>query len=74
VHIEPTLHEGFGLDAIARLDAAVASRNHLPRPARHPEQIPQPPAPPANPSGGTRRHGWRWWGSHAHPTSHRRED
>ena len=66
-------NEGLGLDTIARVDAAVNSRNHLPRPARHPEQIPQPPAPPANPSGRARRNGWRWWGSNAHSTSRREE-
>ena len=74
VHIEPTLHEDLDLDTIASVDASVSSRNHLPRPARHPEQIPQPPAPPSNPSGRTQRHGWRWWGSNAHAASHRREE
>ena len=63
VHIEPTLHEDLDLETIARVDAAVASRNHLPRPARPPEQIPQPPPPQASPSGPTHRRGWRWWGS-----------
>jgi hypothetical protein len=63
VHIEPTMHEGLDLDTIARVDAAVASRGHLPRPARGPEQIPRPPAPPADAPARTQRRGWRWWGS-----------
>ena len=63
VHIEPTLHEDLDLETIARVDAAVASRNHLPRTARPPEQIPQPSPPPPSPSGQTHRRGWRWWGS-----------
>ena len=74
IHIEPTLHEGLGLDTIDRVDAAVASRNHLPRPARHPDHIPQPPASPANPSGRSKRRGWRWWGSHAQAEPRRRDE
>jgi predicted Zn-dependent peptidase len=74
VHIEPTMHEGFEVDTVARVDAAVAPRNHLPRPARSPEQIPQPPAPPANPSGRSRRRPWRWAGSNANASAHRREE
>jgi hypothetical protein len=59
VHIEPTLHEDLDLESIARVDAAVAPKNHLPRPARPPEQIPERPSPPSR----THRRRWRWWGS-----------
>lgn len=69
VYIEPTMHEDLDLETIARVDAAVASRNHLPRPARPPEQIPQRPPPPASPAGRTRRRGWRWWGSNGDAAS-----
>ncbi|WP_137844240.1 insulinase family protein [Microbacterium sp. 2FI] len=63
VHIEPTLHEDLDLETIASVDAGVAPTNHLPRPARPPEQIPQRPPAPSGASGPTRRRGWRWWES-----------
>jgi predicted Zn-dependent peptidase len=74
VHIEPTLHEGLDLETIASVDAAVASSNHVPRPARPPEQIPQRPPAPSSPSGRTRRRGWRWWGSNGDGAPRSREE
>ena len=66
VAMEPTLHGGLSLEWIEQVDAAVAAANHLPRPPRAPEQIPQPPPPAANSSGRTPH---RWWRSKGHAAS-----
>ncbi|MET0830582.1 MAG: hypothetical protein ABWY26_13735 [Microbacterium sp.] len=74
IHIEPTMLEGFDVDTIARVDAAVSAGKHIPRPARTPEQIPQPPAPPENPSDRSRRRAWRWGRSNASTAPDRRDE